>query len=187
MNETTEAKFGNIEVKHLDLHQIKPYWNNPRDNEIAVDAVAESIKQFGYQNPIVVDSDHVIIAGDTRYRALKSLGFGSVDVIVSSMTQDQAHGYRVIDNKTSEKARWNQDKLVGELRRYSGVEVFQAHFPELSISIPKMDHSIPGFSEQSITNQASAMETRFADISRARATEIKKYVCPHCGNEFEAI
>lgn len=73
-----KEKEKNVEVKSMSIDDIKPYENNPRDNDDAVDAVANSIKEFGWQQPIVVDKDMVIIAGHTRYKAAKRLGYTKV-------------------------------------------------------------------------------------------------------------
>ena len=98
------------------LSEIKPYENNPRINDDAVDDVAESIKQCTYIAPIVIDEDGVILAGHTRYKALRKLGFEECDVIVvSGLSEDQKKKYRLYDNKTAEFASWNQKKLSEEL------------------------------------------------------------------------
>ena len=117
-----KSELGKVETKTLTLSEIVPYWNNPRDNQDAVAAVVQSIQEFGYQTPIVVDEQNVIIAGHTRYKALQLLNYESIDVIVSHMSQDDAHGYRVIDNKTSEKAKWKQEQLIAELRRFTKLD-----------------------------------------------------------------
>lgn len=98
------------------LSEIKPYENNPRINDDAVDDVVESIKQCGYITPIVIDEDGVILAGHTRFKALKKLGRNDCDVIVSTgLSEDQKRKYRLYDNKTAEFASWDQKKLAEEL------------------------------------------------------------------------
>lgn len=98
------------------LHEITPYENNPRINDEAVDGVIESINQCGYIAPIVIDEDGVILAGHTRYKALKKLGYEECDVIiVSELTEEQKKKYRLYDNKTGEFASWDQKKLSEEL------------------------------------------------------------------------
>lgn len=98
------------------LSEIKPYENNPRINDEAVDDVVESIKQCSYIAPIVIDENGVILAGHTRYKALKKLGYEECDVIVASgLTEDQKKKYRLYDNKTGEFASWDQKKLSAEL------------------------------------------------------------------------
>ncbi|HAC93025.1 MAG TPA: chromosome partitioning protein ParB [Planctomycetaceae bacterium] len=98
------------------LDRVRPYENNPRNNDKAVDAVAASIKEFGFSQPIVVDSDSVIIVGHTRLKAAQKLGLERVPVVVAShLTQEQVRAYRIADNKTAEIAEWNYDLLPIEL------------------------------------------------------------------------
>lgn len=106
-----------MEVKDTDISKIKPYENNPRDNTNAVAEVAESIKQYGFQQPIVVDKNGVIIVGHTRYLAAKSLGMTTVPVIwASNLSDQQVKGYRLADNKTSDYSVWDNKKLLKELQ-----------------------------------------------------------------------
>lgn len=98
------------------LSEIKPYENNPRKNDKAVDAVVESINQCSYIAPIIVDEDGVILAGHTRYKALKKLGRKEAEVIVKEgLTDEQKRKYRILDNKTNEFAEWDFDLLKDEL------------------------------------------------------------------------
>lgn len=103
-----------IETKTLDA--VHPYERNPRKNDDAVDAVAESIKQCGYIAPIIVDEDGVILAGHTRYKALQKLGRAECEVIVKEgLSEEQKRKYRILDNKTAELASWDIDLLETEL------------------------------------------------------------------------
>lgn len=93
-----------------------PYENNPRNNDKAVDIVAKSINEFGFKVPIIVDRNNVIVAGHTRYKAAKKLGLTEVPVIVADdLTDDQIKAFRLVDNKTSEIATWNDELLIQEL------------------------------------------------------------------------
>ena len=106
----------NKQLKTVKLKDIKPYENNPRHNDQAVDAVKESIKQCEYIAPIIVDEDMVILAGHTRHKALKSLGRKEAEVmIVTGLTEEQKKKYRLLDNKTNELATWDIDLLEVEL------------------------------------------------------------------------
>lgn len=106
-----------MQVKDTPISDIKPYENNPRDNENAVAEVAESIKQYGFQQPIVVDKNGIIIVGHTRFLAAKSLGLTTVPVIwASNLTDQQVKGYRLADNKTSDYSVWDNKKLLKELQ-----------------------------------------------------------------------
>lgn len=105
-----------MEIVNIKLRDLKPYENNPRKNDQAVDAVAESIKQCGYIAPIIVDEDNVILAGHTRYKALKKLGHKEAECIVKAgLTEEQKRKYRLLDNKTNEFAEWDFDLLTDEL------------------------------------------------------------------------
>lgn len=106
-----------MEIAKLPLDQIKPYPRNPRKNNQAVEAVAESIRQCGYIAPIIVDEDGTILAGHTRYMALRELGWEEANVVVmSGLTDDQKRKYRLLDNKTGELAGWDFDLLAEELQ-----------------------------------------------------------------------
>ena len=103
-------------LKTVDINDIIPYENNPRHNDQAVEAVAESIKQCDYIAPIIVDEDMVILAGHTRHKALRLLGKETVEVmIVKDLTKEQKKKYRLLDNKTNELAEWDFDLLTKEL------------------------------------------------------------------------
>ena len=100
----------------LPIEQIKPYENNPRLNDDAVEAVRKSMEQCGYIAPIVVDEYHVVLAGHTRLKALKQMGAKHADVlVVQGLSDVRKQKYRLLDNKTNELALWDFDKLAEEL------------------------------------------------------------------------
>ena len=103
-----------IELRKLD--EVKPYENNPRVNDDAVEAVAKSIKEFGFRQPLVVDANGVIICGHTRWKAAKKLGLEQVPVHVArDLTPEQVKALRIADNKTAELSDWNYELLPLEL------------------------------------------------------------------------
>ncbi len=105
-----------MEYVKKKLSDLTPYENNPRINDEAVDDVVESIRQCSYIAPIIVDEDGVILAGHTRYKALKKLGYKECEVVIASdLTEEQKKKYRLYDNKTAEMASWDQKKLSAEL------------------------------------------------------------------------
>jgi len=113
-----------VEVKNVSISKIKPYENNPRDNEAGVDAVANSIKEFGWQQPIVVDKDNVIIVGHTRYLATKKLGLKEVPVkVATGLTPEQVKAYRLADNKTGELTDWDMGLLDDELADIADIDM----------------------------------------------------------------
>ena len=102
-----------MKLQKLKLADIEPYKNNPRKNDAAVNAVAESIRQCSYITPIIVDEDHVIIAGHTRYKALVALGMDDAECLIcDGLTEEQKKKYRFLDNKTGEKAAWDLIKPI---------------------------------------------------------------------------
>lgn len=105
-----------MDIVNLKLEELKPYEKNPRKNAEAVKYVAESIKQFGFKVPIVIDKNNVIVAGHTRYKAAKKLGIHEVPCIVADdLTDEQVKAFRLADNKVAEKAEWDFDLLFDEL------------------------------------------------------------------------
>lgn len=103
-------------ISEKKLGDIRPYEKNPRKNDGAVKYVAESIKQFGFKVPIVIDGNDVIVAGHTRWKAAKKLGLETVPCVVADdLTDEQIKAFRLADNKVAEKAEWDFDLLSGEL------------------------------------------------------------------------
>lgn len=116
-------------IIYMKLEEIKPYENNPRHNDGAVKAVAESIRNFGFNQPIVVDKNNVIIVGHTRWKAAKQLGLQEVPVLkADNLTDEQANAYRLADNKTGELAEWNFEKLEEELENFRGSDIDMTDF-----------------------------------------------------------
>lgn len=100
----------------LPISEVRPYEKNPRKNEKAVKYVKESIRQFGFKVPIVIDSNRVIVCGHTRLLAAKSLGMTEVPCIMADdLTDDQVKAFRLADNKVGEFAEWDMDLLGDEL------------------------------------------------------------------------
>ncbi len=104
--------------------EIKPYAKNPRINDQAVDAVAESIRRFGFRQPIVVDANGAIVCGHTRWKAAQKLGLAKVPVhVATDLSPEQVRAYRIADNKTAELAEWNLDLLSPELADLQGAGI----------------------------------------------------------------
>ena len=106
-----------MKVKNTDINDIKPYNKNPRNNAKSIDKVADSIAEFGFRQPIVVDEDMIILAGHTRLLASKQIGLKKVPVhIAEGLTSAQKKAYRIMDNKSSEDSEWDQDLLNLEIK-----------------------------------------------------------------------
>ena len=124
----------NPKITMMALEDIKPYENNPRFNDNAVEAVANSIKEFGFKVPIVVDKNNVIVNGHTRYKASQKLGLKQVPVIVADdLTEKQIKAFRIADNKTSDLADWNMALLGEEIQLIDDVDFTDFGFNELEL------------------------------------------------------
>lgn len=155
---------------------LTPYENNPRINDGAVDAVAASIKQFGFKVPIVVDSNGVVVTGHTRLKAAKKLGLGSVPVIVADdLTPEQVKAFRLADNKTGELAQWDIDKLDIELDGIADIDMGDFGF---DIDLGGETHDAEG---ENYDDSQDATPDEFKEYDEGIETKNK---CPRCGYEW---
>ena len=116
-------------IVYMNVDDLIPYENNPRNNDKAVAKVAESIKEFGFKVPIVVDENNIIITGHTRLKASKLIGLKEVPVIVAKdLSEEQVKAFRLVDNKVGEIAEWNEDELKQELIELDAMLVDMTEF-----------------------------------------------------------
>lgn len=161
-----------MNIVELNINDIKEYENNPRNNEEAVDYVAESIEKFGFKVPVIVDKDNVIVAGHTRIKAAKKLGYDKVPCIVADdLTEEQIKAFRLADNKTSEFAEWDFEKLEEELR--------ELNFSNIDMSLFNFDLSFEDELEPK-EDEEKAPES-FDEYDEEIET---KHQCPKCGYEW---
>lgn len=160
--ENTEKR---MEIVYKGVGDLIPYEKNPRNNEQAVDKVANSIREFGFKVPLVVDKYNVVVCGHTRLKAAKKLGLTEVPcVYADDLTDQQIKAYRIADNKVSELASWDDDLLAQELEE-----------------ITDFDMSEFGEFESSENVSISNSPQDFEDISPKEL----KHKCPRCGFEFD--
>jgi site-specific DNA-methyltransferase (adenine-specific) len=107
-----------MRIQQIDINLVKPYSNNPRKlTSKAIEKVAQSLKEFGFRQPIVVDSKNVIVVGHTRYQASRKLGYKTIPVtIIDNLTPEQVNAYRIADNRTNEEAEWDDELLALEIK-----------------------------------------------------------------------
>lgn len=119
----------NLNVKMMPIGDVVPYDKNPRLNDQAVDAVASSIREFGFKVPIVVDSKGVVVSGHTRLKAAKTLGLAEVPVIVADDLDDtKIKAFRLADNKVAELADWDESLLIKELEELDDLNYDMGQF-----------------------------------------------------------
>lgn len=154
-----------MELKKINLQDIKPYEKNTRRNEQAVDAVMKSIEQCEYIAPIILDENNIILAGHTRYKALKKLGYEEAECVVKEgLSEEQKKKYRLLDNKTNELADWDFDLLKEEL--------YELDFEDLDLDW--------GIEEDNID-----LSNFFTDSFEEQKKKHKAIICPNCGTSID--
>lgn len=154
-----------MEIVNVSIDDLIPYENNPRNNERAIDKVANSISEFGFKVPIIIDKNNVIVCGHTRYLAAKQLEMARIPCIMANdLTEEQIKAFRLVDNKTSEFASWDYDMLSVELDEI-GIDMTDFGFIEVQeINIDDF------FIESDADNKEKSKDT---------------ITCPHCGEVIE--
>lgn len=154
-----------MEIVYRKLNELKPYENNPRINEEAVEYVANSIKEFGFKVPLVITADGVIVAGHTRYQASKELGLSEVPCIVADdLTDEQIKAFRIADNKTASKSAWDYDKLKLELEDID-MNMLDFGFEEFELSMIMGDY-MPERYDEELVKQYSEKADDFLENKR---------------------
>lgn len=165
-----------MQIEYIEIDKVIPYANNPRQNDgEAVDRVVASIKEYGFKNPIIIDSDNVIVCGHTRLKAAKKLGIDKVPVIkADDLTPAQIKAFRLAENRVSQYAKWDNELLSIELE---GLQ-------ELNFEL-----DLTGFEDWEIDNLLNPMSDDdlqdFFIEREEKKKEPKKIKCPLCQGEFE--
>lgn len=166
-----------MKIVEVDIDKVIPYANNPRQNEEAVEPVAKSIKQFGFQQPIVVDKDMVVIVGHTRLKAAKKLKLKKVPVIIASeLSEEKANAYRLADNKVGEKAEWDMERLGEELDKILEIDMAEFGFDleeEEPEELPDVNENQPSMQHDALENQEIMMfpQTNYYGIPEMEPTD----------------
>lgn len=153
-----------MNIIDVELDKLKPYENNPRFNDEGVEKVTNSIKEFGFKNPIILDKDNVIVCGHTRWKAAQKLGLKYVPCIIADdLTPEQVKAFRLVDNKTAEFSDWDMDALNQELANILDFDMslfgFMDEMPDIDLDITGNKYStniqIPQYE---ITGECPALE-----------------------------
>jgi ParB-like chromosome segregation protein Spo0J len=159
-----------MQVEMWAIERIKPYDRNPRRNEKAVDAVARSLKAFGFRQPIVVDKEGTIIVGHTRFKAAVKLGYKEVPIhVATDLSPDQVAAYRLADNRVGEIAEWDTDLLPSELA---------------ALRDAKFDLSVLGFTDKDLAEAFRQFDTTLGPGGGVPQNIAATVHCPKCGHEF---
>lgn len=176
-----------IEKKVADL---VPYENNARINDGAVDAVANSIKEFGIKNPIIIDRDNVIVCGHTRIKACEKLGIKTVPCVVADdLTDEQIKAFRIADNSTAQIAEWDLEKLQAELENID-MDMVQFGLQEQIEEIEKSldngygeEFTLPDGDKSEICQMTFALHERQAELIKEAIKEAKDNITETFGNQ----
>jgi ParB-like chromosome segregation protein Spo0J len=171
----------------VPMQEIRPYWRNPRKNDRAVEPVKASIQRYGMRQPLVLDGERTIIAGHTRYRALKELGATHAPcVIASDLPPARAQEYRLADNSTGGISEWDMEALIPELRLAADADVMAQFFPDMDIG--KLLEASSGASrvpdEADVLDAAARARNRFSGESDRAGDDMVDVTCPHCNADF---
>lgn len=153
-------------IHEIDVKDIKQYENNARKNDKAVALVAESIENYGFKVPVIVDQNNVLVAGHTRLKAALQLGLEKIPAIIADdLTEEQIKAYRLADNKTAELSTWDFDKLEQELEAIDDAHIWELFNQDKYSDIEEYDGEI--------------------DLNEFDDEEFE-YECPECGFKFNA-
>lgn len=165
----------------MKVADIKPYENNPRIiSEKSREAVQLSIEKYGYVQPIVVDSDNVIIAGHTRHQALVEMGVASVEVYRVDMPPEKARAYRVVDNRVGELSDWDRSALTMELREMDD-SILSSYFWDVDLELGQLKTAMRQVSEEEIEDAADEV----ASLPERQKTHTTDVECPACQYLFQ--
>ncbi len=175
-----------MKIEEVDINLIKPYFRNPRNNEQTIKYLKESIKKFGFNVPIVVDKNYVIITGHARYKALQQLGYKKVPVIVKDLSEREAREYRIADNKIQERTTWDSEFLRKELMDLGEVIGFEEdEIKEIVKLVQKEDERMSKITQEVIDKTKEELDKKFEKKVKDYEEKMVTIICPHCLKEFQ--
>ena len=153
-----------MKIEIIDINKIIPYDQNPRYNEAAINYVKQSIEDYGYLNPIIINKDNVILCGHTRLEALKELNKDKIEVIkVTDLTPELEKAFRIADNKVAEFSYWDNEKLQKELSQV------------IDNTLKFYDFEYNNLDDIDINE-----EEYISDVDQSK----KEIICPYCGEKI---
>lgn len=170
-------------VRRVQVADLKPYFNNPRRiPDEAITAVQDSVTRYGYNQPIVIDGDGVIVVGHTRHQALLQLGVTEVDVIVTELPADLVREYRLVDNRTGESGQWDHEKLVAELREFED-SLRIDYFPNVSLEVDLISKATEEVTDEKMREAVERIER----VPNKPVDVTTGVVCPACTEVFQVV
>ena len=172
-----------MQIVEKKVTELKAYEKNPRKNDNAVGPVAESIKEFGFKVPIIIDKDNVIVAGHTRLKAAKRLKLKTVPCIVADdLTPEQIKAFRLADNKVSEFAEWDMDFLTPELKEIDFDMALFGFEKDINVDDFGTDFTLPSGDKGDIEQMTFTLHKEQAELIRYAISITKDEVVETFGN-----
>lgn len=175
-----------LKIEYVDINNIKPYKKNPRKNEEAIPYVIESIKQFGFKNPVILDKDNVIVCGHTRIEGAKRLGIKEIPCIYADdLTDEQIKAFRLADNKVAEIAEWDIDLLDTELDDILNIDMSDFGFDLGVLDSDEFgtDFELPDGDKGNIEQITFTLASEQATLIRSALELVKDEITETFGNE----
>lgn len=177
-----------MKIQTKQLSEIKPYWRNARKNDKTVEGLKQSIKSYGYTQPINIDENGVILIGHARYIALTQLGYTEATVIVLDyLSEKQKKEYRIADNKLHELTTWINEDLVLEMREINNNEDMQSYFPNINLGNwleDSIGFNVEDITKENVDQKAEEIYGTMTNRNNAHIDETIDVMCPHCMEEF---
>lgn len=168
-------EYTDMQIIKKNVNELVPYENNPRHNDDAVEYVANSIKEFGFKVPIIIDKDNVIVAGHTRLKAAKKLGMQYVPCILANdLSEEQVRAFRLADNKVGEFSTWDNDLLQIELDNL------------LDIDMEKLGFEIKEIDDDNLINDNDELPTTKFDYV-LKINDLKVYMTEEESDEITKL
>ena len=166
-----------MNIIEKNINELKEYTNNPRNNDEAVEPVANSIKEFGFKVPIIIDKDNVIIAGHTRLKAAKKLKLKTVPCIIADdLNEEQIRAFRLADNKVSEIATWDYNALNFELENILEIDMTMFDFDMSGIDDTfGTDFELPDEDKSELEQITFTLHHEQAELIKYSLTKIEDY------------
>lgn len=178
-----------MKTTDIQIDKIVPYWNNPRNNAKTVLLVEESIKNYGFNQPLVVvptNGVYEIVVGHTRYFACMNLGFETIPCyVVTNLSDEEVKKYRIADNKTAEFSEWDESKLIQEIVSINDKDALQNFFEDdindmIRFAAPPADVPNESSAMDSFESEMNSASEKSASSEEKEVLPSRYFRCPHC-------
>ncbi len=164
-----------MKIIEKKLSEIKPYWRNPRKNEDTVIALTHSIHRYGFNVPLVIDKEGILITGHARYKALVKMHRETAPCVVMDAPPEQVQKFRILDNEIQDQSSWDMDKLMKEIEG-------MADYDEMMHSFKGSLDDVMSFMDEGIEEVDADVDDLLDDL-KVEVHTIKLVECPYCGHQ----